>query len=108
MAATPTKIRLHKILKKGLRRCVYRRWEATVSGKVISTLTIELERMYLGNTPYPIARSPIIVMSFPTEAGALAALRRRIAAKLAQGYTPSGLSRHTPRPRPGLVRLARR
>jgi hypothetical protein len=101
MAAAPTKIRLQKILKEGLRRCVYRRWEAAVSGKVLRTRTIDLERMYCGNTPYPIAKSPLTETRFPTAASALAALRRRMAARLAKGYAPSGLSRRTHRPRRG-------
>ena len=98
MATYPSKIRLQKTLKEGLRRCIYRRWEAAVSGKVLRTRTIELERMYLGNTPYPIAKSPLIKTPFPTCAGALAALHRRIAARLAQGYASISLSRRTQRP----------
>jgi hypothetical protein len=44
MARSPTIIRLQKTLKEGLRRCVYRRWEATVKGAVLITKTTELER----------------------------------------------------------------
>jgi hypothetical protein len=88
MAAAYTKIRLQKILKEGLRRCVYRRWEGSVSGKVLRTRTIDLERMYLGNTPYPIAKSPITQKRFPTPGDALLAFRRRITARRAQGYAP--------------------
>ena len=105
MPSQPTmanvKVRLQTILKEGLRRCIYRRWEAVVSGKVLRARTIDLERMYLGNTPYPIAKSPLTEARFPTAGGRLAALRRRIAARLAQGYAPSGLSRRPHRPRRG-------
>lgn len=45
MALTPTKICLQKSVKEGLRRCVYRRWEAAVKGKVLTTQTTDLERM---------------------------------------------------------------
>lgn len=88
MAFASTKISLQKILKEGLRRCVYRRWEGSVSGKVLRTRTIELERMYRGNTPYPITKSPITQTLFSTPADALAALRRRMTTRRAQGYAP--------------------
>lgn len=88
MASASTKISLQKILKEGLRRCVYRRWEGSVSGKVLRTRTIDLERMYRGNTPYPIAKSPLTQKRFPTPGDALAALRRRMTARHAQGYAP--------------------
>ena len=88
MACASTKISLQKILKEGLRRCVYRRWEGSVSGKVLRTRTIDLERMYRGNTPYPIAKSPLTQKRFPTPGDALSALRRRMTARRAQGYAP--------------------
>jgi hypothetical protein len=93
MASTPTKIWLQKTLKEGLRRCVYRRWEAEVIGKVLATKTTDLERMYRGNTPYPIAKSPMTHTRFPTLADALSALRRRMTARRAQGYTPHVVGR---------------
>jgi hypothetical protein len=45
MAHAPQQVRLQKTLKEGLRRCVYRRWEATVKGAMLITKTTELERM---------------------------------------------------------------
>ena len=59
MARAPTQVRLQKTLKEGLRRCVYRRWEATVKGTVLITKTTELERMYRGNTPYPVGKPKV-------------------------------------------------
>jgi len=53
MASNPIKIRLQKTLKQSLRRCVYRRWEAEVKGKVLISKTTDLERMYRGNTTSP-------------------------------------------------------
>ena len=59
MAHIPKQVRLQKTLKEGLRRCVYRRWEATVKGAVLITKTTDLERMYRGNTPYPIGKPKV-------------------------------------------------
>jgi hypothetical protein len=59
MARAPKPVRLQKTLKEGLRRCVYRRWEATVKGTVLITKTTELERMYRGNTPYPVGKPKV-------------------------------------------------
>jgi len=56
MPVAPSKVCLQITLKQGLRRCVYRRWEAAVKGAVLITKTTDLERMYRGNTPCPIAK----------------------------------------------------
>jgi hypothetical protein len=87
MARPPNKIRLQKTLKEGLRRCVYRRWEAEAKGKVLITKTTELERMYRGNTPYPIAKPSVRSYSYPTRAKALAALGSAIRRRRSQGYS---------------------
>lgn len=86
MARTPTKICLQKTLKEGLRRCVYRRWEAEVKGKVLITKTTALERMYRGNIPYPTGVSSYTRTAFPTNADAVNAMSKRLKAKRAQGY----------------------
>jgi len=86
MARPPNKIRLQKTLKEGLRRCVYRRWEAEAKGKVLITKTTELERLYRGNTPYPTGVSSYTRTAFSTHADAFAALSKRLKAKRAQGY----------------------
>jgi len=86
MARAPTKVRLQKTLKEGLRRCVYRRWEAAVKGKVLITKTTDLERMYRGNTPYPIGRAKIIRHSFTSAQLARRAHERGLAYRLKAGY----------------------
>ena len=86
MARTPTKICLQKTLKKGLRRCVYRRWEAEVKGKVLITKTTELERMYRGNTPYPIGPGTIRRFIAVTRSAALAKIARLTALRLKAGF----------------------
>jgi hypothetical protein len=59
MARAPQQVRLQKTLKEGLRRCVYRRWEASVKGAVLITQSTDLERMYRGNTPYPVGKPKV-------------------------------------------------
>ena len=89
MARAPTKVRLQKTLKEGLRRCVYRRWEAWVKGSVVITKTTDLERMYRGNTPYPIGAPKIARRKYASPSLARSALqvaiRRRRAAVYAAG-----------------------
>ncbi len=87
MARAPQKVRLQKTLKEGLRRCVYRRWEATVKSAVLITRTTELERMYRGNTPYPTSKPSFRSYSYPTRAKALVALASAIRRRRSQGYS---------------------
>ena len=86
MARTPTEICLQKTLKEGLRRCVYRRWQAEVKGTVLITKTTDLERLYRGNTPYPIGRAKIIRHSFASAQLARRAHERGLAYRLKAGY----------------------
>jgi hypothetical protein len=86
MASNPTKIRLQKTLKEGLRRCVYRRWEATVKSAVLITKTTELERMYRGNTPYPIGKPKIIRRAYGSPSLAKLALQRAQERRKSAGY----------------------
>ncbi len=86
MSRAPTKVCLQKTLKEGLRRCVYRRWEAEVQGKVLITKTTELERMYRGNAPYPFGRPKIIRPSYASAQLARRALERGLAHRLKAGY----------------------
>ena len=86
MARTPTKIRLQKTLKEGLRRCVYLRWEATIKGKVLITKTTDLERMYRGNTPYPIGKVRRTCLTYAGCALAKKALQAIVARRHKQGY----------------------
>lgn len=80
-STAPTKVRLQKTLKEGLRRCAYRRWEAEVQGKVLITKTTGLERMYRGNTPYPVgagtARRRVFADNAAAKVGLAAAIKRR-------------------------------
>jgi hypothetical protein len=89
MARAPQKVRLQKTLKEGLRRCVYRRWEATVKGDVLITQTTELERMYRGNTPYPMGKAKITRRAYGSPSLAKLALQRTHARRKAEGYRPS-------------------
>ncbi len=89
MARLPTKIRLQKTLKEGLRRCVYRRWEATVKGTVLIAKTTDLERMYRGNTPYPNGKPKVTRRSYGSSALAKSALQRVIIRRKAEGYRAS-------------------
>ena len=87
MARAPTKVCLQKTLKEGLRRCVYRRWEAEIKGKVLIAKTTDLERMYRGNTPYPIGRPKILRRSYASAQLARRAHERGLAYRLNAGYS---------------------
>ena len=89
MARAPTKICLQKTLKEGLRRCVYRRWEAEVKGSVLITKTTGLERMYRGNTPYPIGPAKETRQTFASVASAVAALLKKCQRRRKGGYRVS-------------------
>jgi hypothetical protein len=86
MALAPTKVRLQKTLKEGLRRCVYRRWEAEVKGKVLVTKTTELERMYRGNTPYPIGQAKMTHRIYLSRTLAEAGFHKAKLRRLTTGY----------------------
>ena len=49
----PMPVRLVITLKQSVRRCLYRRLEGQVVGRELRTETVDLERLYRGNTPYP-------------------------------------------------------
>lgn len=87
MARIPSKIHLQKTLKEGLRRCVYRRWEAAVKGKVLITKTTDLERLYRGNTPYPTTKPRKRILRYQTKAASLAALGLATRRRYRQGYS---------------------
>jgi hypothetical protein len=86
MPNSPRHVCLQKTIKEGLRRCVYRRWEAEVKGSVLITKTIELERMYRGNTPYPVRPGTIRRFSTATRSAALAKMARLTALRLNSGF----------------------
>jgi len=86
MARALTKICLQKTLKEGLRRCVYRRWEATVKGATLITKTTELERMYRGNTAYPIGKAKGTRRGYDSPSQAKSALQRALIRRKVEGY----------------------
>lgn len=81
-----SKIALIKADKVGLRRCIYRRWEAKIVGASILLRVITLERLYRGNTPYSIGKPCISEKRFATTEYAQVALRRMMGLKARQGY----------------------
>jgi hypothetical protein len=89
MARTSTKVRLQKTLKEGLRRCVFRRWEATVKGTMLITKTTDLERLYRGNTPYPIGKPKVTRRVYRSPSLAKLALQRAHERRKSAGYRPS-------------------
>ncbi len=86
MARPQTQVRLQKTLKEGLRRCVYRRWEATVKGAVLITKTTELERMYRGNTRYPVGKPKVTRRAYSSNRLAKEAGQRMATSRARLGY----------------------
>jgi hypothetical protein len=86
MARAPTKVRLQKTLKEGLRRCVYRRWEAEVKGTVLITKTTDLERLYRGNTPYPTGKPKVTRRAYDSPSLASEACQRLAQRRTRLGY----------------------
>ena len=82
------KVRLQKTLTKSLRRCTYRRWEASISQAILSTQIKELERLYRGSPPCPVVSQRIRSKAYPSVAHAKAALQVRVRRLLALGYRP--------------------
>ena len=79
-------VRLVITLKQSVRRCLYRRWEGQVVGRVLRTKTVHLERMYRGNTPYPIGKIRQAGRAYLTRSAALQALKMMAARRKALGY----------------------
>jgi hypothetical protein len=79
-------VRLVLTLKQSVRRCLYRRWECQVVGREVRTKTVDLERMYRGNTPYPIGKSRRTAKAYATHREAARALKLRVARRKAIGY----------------------
>jgi hypothetical protein len=77
---------LQKAVKVSLRRCVYRRWEAQINGTVLTTKTKELERMYRGNTPYPIGKARSTSKKYANGVKAGTALKLMVSRRKALGY----------------------
>jgi hypothetical protein len=79
-------VRLVITLKQSIRRCVYRRWEGWIVGLKLRTKTVELERLYRGNTPYPIGKARKTVKAYAGRAEAARALKLMTARRRALGY----------------------
>lgn len=79
-------VRLVLTLKQSIRRCVYRRWEGQVVGREARTVTVNLERMYRGNTPCPIGKVRQTARTYPTRVRATEALMMMAARRKALGY----------------------
>ena len=79
-------VRLVITLKQSVRRCLYRRWEGQVVGRELRTETVDLERLYRGNTPYPIGKARQAIRTYPTRAEATQNLKIMAARRKALGY----------------------
>jgi hypothetical protein len=79
-------IRLVLTLKQSVRRCLYRRWEGQVVGREVRTATVNLERMYRGNTPYPVGKVRRTIKGYSSPAAAIHALKALAARRKARGY----------------------
>ena len=79
-------VRLVVTLKQSVRRCLYRRWEGQVVGREVRTRTVDLERMYRGNTPYPIGKVRRTAKVYPARKEAFKALERMTARRQRLGY----------------------
>jgi hypothetical protein len=82
-------VRLVITLKQSIRRCLYRRWEGEVVGREVRTKTVDLERMYRGNTPYPTGKIRISTKIYPAPVDAIKALAEMIARRRNVGYKSS-------------------
>lgn len=79
-------VRLVITLKQSVRRCLYRRWEGQVVGRVLRTTTVDLERMYRGNTPYPIGKVRRTTKVYPAQKDAFKSLRQMTSRRRRLGY----------------------
>ena len=82
---------LIKKVKNGLRRCLSLEWKAKISGKAVVISETQLETMYKGNTPYPIAGTKIRTRTYSDQAEARLALELLAKMKSKEGYR----SKHT-------------
>jgi hypothetical protein len=79
-------VRLILTLKQSVLRCLYRRWEGQVVGRELRTKTVDLERMYRGNTPYPIGKSRRTAKAYASHMEAAIALKLMTLRRRALGY----------------------
>ena len=79
-------VRLVITLKQSIRRCLYRRWEGEVVGREVRTKTVDLERMYRGNTPYPLGKVRRTSQGYATRSAAMLALDAATTRRRLKGY----------------------
>ena len=79
-------VRLVITLKQSVRRCLYRRWEGQVVGRVLRTKTVNLERMYRGNTPYPVGKVRLKATTYTSRTVAARALLILVSRRKSLGY----------------------
>ena len=79
-------VRLILTLKQSVRRCLYRRWEGQLEGRVLKTKTVDLERLYRGNTPYPIGEVRRTTKLYASKPEATHALKLMCSRRRSQGY----------------------
>jgi len=79
-------VRLVITLKQSIRRCLYRRWEGQAVGRELRTKTVDLERLYRGNTPYPIGRVRQTTKLYASKPEATHALKLMCSRRRSQGY----------------------
>lgn len=75
-----------KASRQSLRRCVYRHLEAEVKGSALTTKTTELERMYRGNTPYPIGKPKVTRRAYDSPRQVSEACQRLTQRRTRLGY----------------------
>jgi hypothetical protein len=86
VAAKKRTISLQKTERKSLRRCLYSRWDANQCGRFVVSKNTKLQRMYRGNTLYPIKPPRYRCFSYATAAIAKVRLNGMIAYRLNMGY----------------------
>lgn len=79
-------VHLTLTLKQSVRRCLYRRWVGQVVGRELRTKTVDLERMYRGNTPYPIGTVRQTTKLYASKPEATHALKLMCSRRRSQGY----------------------
>jgi hypothetical protein len=82
-------VRLIVTLKQSVRRCLYRRWEGQVVGRELRTKTVDLERMYRGNTPYPIGTVRQTTKLYASKPEAAHVLKLMCSRRRSEGYRVS-------------------
>ena len=86
VAAKKRSISLQKTERKSLRRCLYSRWDAKQCGSSVVSRNTKFQRMYRGNTLYPIKPPRYRCLSYATATIAKIRLKGMITYRLSMGY----------------------